>query len=61
MEEFPASGMGRTYLWVDGVQAEPIEPNTEKLTHFIWVDPEDRCLRLDFARWCPPSYVNVGL
>ena len=35
------AGLGRTYLWVDGIQADPVAENTEKLTHFIWVDPED--------------------
>ena len=39
--QFRLPGLGRTYLWVDGIQADPVAENTEKLTHFIWVDPED--------------------
>ncbi|CAJ1355481.1 unnamed protein product [Effrenium voratum] len=35
------AGMGRSYLYVDGMLADPVDVNTEKLTHFIWVDPED--------------------
>ncbi|CAE7260001.1 wif1, partial [Symbiodinium pilosum] len=35
------AGQGRTYLWVDGIEAMPAELNSERLTHFIWVDPEE--------------------
>lgn len=54
--------MGRTYLWVDGVQAEPLELDSEKLTHFIWVDPEDRSLgsgRLGGQRPVPVTALGV--
>ena len=55
---FSVPGMGRSYLWVDGIQAEPIAENTEKLTHFIWVDPED--LRLGVTVGKNPSSYNWG-
>ncbi|CAE7731610.1 wif1 [Symbiodinium sp. CCMP2592] len=35
------AGQGRSYLWVDGIEGQPVSPNSERLNHFIWVEPQD--------------------